>query len=314
MYFSTHKIAPAQRRDAWITAIAAQCGNFQFEFERLPFEASLDVRRVGRFRCARLMQNSKLTSRGTGDIDPAAPAIYFVMLQIGGNCDIEQFGRTAKMTPGDITILDSNAPLSFRYDRKNTQLSLHIPKEELDSRWNGWRDALATKLPLGQGPMLNSLICSAYHSGNILDSAQEQVIGDAIIGMLATGWARSGERAQTIDRDTGQAQLLRAVQDYVMGHLTDETLTPAAIAKENGLSERQLHRIFQASGQSVCQWIRQSRLDRCAADLRDPNKRDRSITQIAFRWGFNDSAHFSRVFNAAFGVPPSTYRASTAYA
>ena len=33
------------------------------------------------------------------------------------------------------------------------------------------------------------------------------------------------------------------------------------------------------------------------------------ITEIAFRWGFNDSAHFSKAFRAEFGQSPRAYRA-----
>ena len=34
------------------------------------------------------------------------------------------------------------------------------------------------------------------------------------------------------------------------------------------------------------------------------------ITEVAYRWGFNDSAHFSRLFKASFGMSPTQYRSS----
>ena len=33
-----------------------------------------------------------------------------------------------------------------------------------------------------------------------------------------------------------------------------------------------------------------------------------SVTDIAFRWGFCDAAHFSRVFKREFGATPSEIR------
>jgi AraC-like DNA-binding protein len=68
--------------------------------------------------------------------------------------------------------------------------------------------------------------------------------------------------------------------------------------------------LFQTVGVSVCRWIRQSRLDRCAAQFADRTQRDRSITDIAFSCGFNDAAHFSRLFRAEFRQTPSQYRES----
>lgn len=54
--------------------------------------------------------------------------------------------------------------------------------------------------------------------------------------------------------------------------------------------------------------MRRCRLERCAENLRDPALGDLNLTQIAYRWGFNDSAHFSRVFKEEFGQTPSDYR------
>ena len=35
---------------------------------------------------------------------------------------------------------------------------------------------------------------------------------------------------------------------------------------------------------------------------------DYSITQIAFSYGFNNAAHFSRKFKERYGAPPKEYR------
>jgi hypothetical protein len=55
-------------------------------------------------------------------------------------------------------------------------------------------------------------------------------------------------------------------------------------------------------------WIRQRRLERCRRDLLDPALGDRSVGAIAARWGLIDAAHFSRLFRAAYGLPPGEYR------
>jgi AraC-like DNA-binding protein len=36
---------------------------------------------------------------------------------------------------------------------------------------------------------------------------------------------------------------------------------------------------------------------------------NRTITEIAFGWGFSDAAHFSRIFRARFGCAPRELRA-----
>ncbi|HEY5833856.1 MAG TPA: helix-turn-helix domain-containing protein [Streptomyces sp.] len=54
--------------------------------------------------------------------------------------------------------------------------------------------------------------------------------------------------------------------------------------------------------------MRHRRLERCRHDLADPQWDSRPVYALAARWGFTDSAQFSRAFRAAYGVPPSAYR------
>jgi AraC-like DNA-binding protein len=42
-------------------------------------------------------------------------------------------------------------------------------------------------------------------------------------------------------------------------------------------------------------------LDAAKRDLCDPAEAARSVREIAFSWGFNDAAHFSRACRARFG-------------
>ena len=50
------------------------------------------------------------------------------------------------------------------------------------------------------------------------------------------------------------------------------------------------------------------RVSRAARLLSAPEAADRSITDIAFACGFNDSSHFGRVFAARMGMAPSRWR------
>src|SRR5260370_39969348 len=50
------------------------------------------------------------------------------------------------------------------------------------------------------------------------------------------------------------------------------------------------------------------RLERAREDLTDPVHSHLSISDICFRWGFNDAAHFSRAFHDTYGVSPRNFR------
>ncbi len=78
------------------------------------------------------------------------------------------------------------------------------------------------------------------------------------------------------------------------------------IARAHAISVRALHALFEDTGESVAGLVRRERLARCREDLELPS--GGSVTEIAFRWGFRDAAHFSRVFKREFDVTPSEVR------
>ncbi len=61
---------------------------------------------------------------------------------------------------------------------------------------------------------------------------------------------------------------------------------------------------------SITRLVRSLRLARCQAALSDPLQRHRTISEIAYGWGFSDMTNFSRVFKAAFGMAPRGMAAS----
>ncbi len=57
--------------------------------------------------------------------------------------------------------------------------------------------------------------------------------------------------------------------------------------------------------------VRGKRLERCRADLGNCQYGHLSISDICYRWGFNDPAHFSHAFRQNFGLSPRQYREQT---
>ena len=90
--------------------------------------------------------------------------------------------------------------------------------------------------------------------------------------------------------------------------LADPDLDTAAISAETGLKPRYLNALFEAVGTSLMRYVWGCRLGNCRRDLLDPRHAKESVQDIAFRWGFSDSAHFSRAFRRRFGCPPAQFR------
>lgn len=62
------------------------------------------------------------------------------------------------------------------------------------------------------------------------------------------------------------------------------------------MSADHLARLFCGEPVPLSRWIWQQRLDACRRDLSNPILIYRSVSDIAFSWGFNYATHFSRAF------------------
>ena len=109
-------------------------------------------------------------------------------------------------------------------------------------------------------------------------------------------------------RTATQAALLQRICRTVERRLDDPRLTPARVAQAEGISERYLQKLFEATGDSFSHYLRERRLQRTCADLGNPAMAHDTVSEIAFRYGFNDAAHFSRAFRERFGTSPRAFR------
>ena len=88
----------------------------------------------------------------------------------------------------------------------------------------------------------------------------------------------------------------------------DTELTPTQIADACRMTTRYLHHLFSDELETVSRYIQRRRLEACARALACPAQRGRTVTSIAFDYGFNSPTHFGRVFRSRFGVTPREYR------
>lgn len=96
------------------------------------------------------------------------------------------------------------------------------------------------------------------------------------------------------------------VMATVEEHLDGADFSVGELASEMAMSVSQLSRKLSALiGQTPGQLMRGVRLERAAALV---SANTGNLTEIAYRVGFSDQAHFSRSFKRHFGVTPSEYR------
>jgi AraC-like DNA-binding protein len=86
--------------------------------------------------------------------------------------------------------------------------------------------------------------------------------------------------------------------------LRDPELSIDQISVALGCTKRYLHMLFSDRGMTVSDYIWRARLQNCRHELE--TQAGKTITDVAFSWGFSSSSHFSRVFRKYFGIVPSS--------
>jgi CheY-like chemotaxis protein/two-component sensor histidine kinase len=100
-------------------------------------------------------------------------------------------------------------------------------------------------------------------------------------------------------------QFLTKVLDIIEEHMDDETFTIEDLGREAGYSKVHFYRKIKAlTDQSPSQFLRTVRLKRAATLLQQKSD---TISQIAYRVGFNNLSYFNKCFKEQFGRTPGQY-------
>lgn len=134
--------------------------------------------------------------------------------------------------------------------------------------------------------------------------AFSKAVGEQFVHSRARG-AAEHQRSDLIHRlGTAKPLLIAAVKR--MEDTLDRPLSPTEIARDLGLSQRQLERQFQQQlGRTPVAYHRDLRLDQARRLL---SQTSLPVTEIAFSCGFGSASHFARLYRTRFGRLPNEDR------
>ena len=306
--FTTDLIPLPDRQEAWLSNAKRICGECNFQFpKRFPFHGSIEKRKVSDLEMTLFSSSALSFNKYPSVASNSDNRAWIVITQLAGLRRYSQDGKVAVLKKGDATLIDSGKPWSSDCPGDCARLYLRVPRSLMQTRVRLNEIPVARRISgdSGLGPVLFHLATSMYRQAGKMTDEEGSAAIEAYLRVLAACFGTSRKLAEGAGRGI---ELTSQILEYIEMHLTDTTLTPADIAGALGISVRHVHRLFSRQGSTVADWIRAQRLRHCRKDLADPYLRRKSITEIAFFWGFNDSAHFSRVFKQEFGTCPRAFR------
>src|SRR5882757_2225065 len=207
------------------------------------------------------------------------------------------------------TIYDTTRPYELRFDDSFSQTILQMPRKLLQQRIGAFDMLTATTFssdrPLES--LVYEFLVGMSKTIDHVDPVTATRLLDQALDLVAMAFA-DRMRQRSPDQSSHRSALLYRLNNYILTHLRDPELSMPRAAAAIGISPRYASDLMAAEQTSFRSYVQVQRLERCRRDLSDPAHAARHISDIAFAWGFNDLAHFSRIFKQRFGASPREWR------
>jgi AraC-like DNA-binding protein len=307
---STDSVNASERLEFWKSGGTFLFGPLQLEQDRSDdFEASFSHTRLGDLIFCRMTARAahravRTEAMALNDDRPFLKAV----LQTKGRSAIAQSGASTTLHSGQWTIYDAGEPYSATASHGAEFSIILIPRAKIVGHGVDMRNIILRPLSArsGFGKLIWTFLDMTMNQIPTVQEHRTFDVAEIIAQMLRITLFDSFETRSAVNsRDA----LRERVKFCISAHLSDPDFSVSKLADLMHCSKRYLHMIFRPEDISISEYILKARLDRCRAQLLDPSSARRSITDIAYSWGFNNSNHFSRCFKREFGVSPRELRA-----
>jgi AraC-like DNA-binding protein len=304
----TQKLRPSERSSAWQRAMLQGLGVLSIAKDARCLEASIEKVQLSDIGIYRLTANGYEVERPVALAERDNPPRAKIALQLRGASEFRQNGHSAVLHAGEWTVYDNSRPYYVTNPNDIQLLILVVPKERI-SRACFKLDEILLRTFSGSSGVASlgfQFVAAMFDESVSIDRYCSSDLAD--IGMHLISLSFLEFLGHALHHNLPAMEILRdRIKVHVLQNLRNPGLDVSEVADSLRCSTRYVHKAFEAEGVSLSEYMWRERLLRCRADLSSCDDK-RSITEIAFAWGFNSSAHFSTKFRACFGQSPIQFR------
>jgi AraC family transcriptional regulator, positive regulator of tynA and feaB len=287
---STDLLEPTHRFAFWSDVV---CRTFTMldcrTADRAGFRAKLCSRSIAGISVARAEATPSGVVRTAGLIRSNHDDAHIVMLQISGAARIQQGERSRMMSPGEIDLVQADKPYVLDFPRPFSQYVIKLPR--------GTQPVGGVISPTA-ARFVRSLARDLLDPDIEPDAICDEVIARALQELLCGGALEPAASYRTPD-------LYSMAMAMIREKMFEPRLGRARVAQEFGVSVRTLARAFAMHGTTFDRSLWNCRLE-AAYEAMLSNRGSVNVTDVALRYGFSDSSHFTRRFKTRFGATPGS--------
>lgn len=298
---STHEVASRDAFAYWTDLISSTFVRLEAEPKGSQgFRASLEHVRCGGIDLATVSADSQIVRRTSSLIKRDSEEYVIASILFEGHFRVQQDGRTAMLSPGEMTFYDTTRPFELQSDEPSTQLVIKVPASQL--RLGDTRaltaNALGARSPAAVVSPFFTAMRNEAKSGST--AATDLLVPHALRMLSAVA---SFAAAVEPPPESATALARQQVSDFLFRNLANPSLDAHDVAAAFNVSTRTLYRIVGKEG--IAGQLRRFRMERAKQLLRVGNT---SIGAVAAACGFDSESGFHRAFREATGQTPGSFR------
>lgn len=301
-WFSTESVPPSRRVSDWETHHAAALVGLRTRLGKgSRLSARTSTLHLPRLRIAKVNASPHSVRRTAEDIalHPVSGVIVYLPLQ--GVNNFAHRNGSITIGPGRGLVCDGDTIFSRDFAHGVSELVIQLPRETLAQLTDAKSVRRAVPLNFEDNDQLHNATRDFIR---LADGALDRGVRQG--GKLETRLL--GLLTRALEEPMADRSHLQEALDEIAESHADPGLSATSLAQLIGVSERQLSRLFSASGQSIPQTVLDTRLASARRMLADPAWAEAPMAEIASSSGFGSQSQFSRSYRARFGSSPLRHR------
>ena len=274
------------------------------------FKASMVHHDVGSSFFSLVNASAHRLTREKSQVKDSEAETILVSLMLRGKLKVSQGNHVITLKPGDLWLANSWKPYELLCKEAIEVLSFCMPRACIESSAKPICDHLAfSKVPAkkGMSRIAAEYLVSSYNQTKYISQQDEAIFSNNLINVIFSGF-RDATHSIPCPQSSYKGMMVDSARCFIDTHIEDEALCAAMVAKHLDISVRYLSKLFELEPDTVCQYIRGTRLELCARKLLLGSHTRYSVKEIVYSCGYSNYSHFYRIFREYYQCTPEQYR------
>ncbi|MCC7251233.1 helix-turn-helix domain-containing protein [Hyphomicrobium sp.] len=307
MIYSTEDVHPRERLSYWLEVATRGYVEHEFRAEDAnTFSGTVEISALPGVSLATFDAAPAHVRRSERSAARADSGDVLIAMQQTGESLVSQDGHDSVLRGRGMFLVDPLRPFNIDLKTYCTSIVIRVPRTTLEARLGNFAGLTARPITAATGvsALAMGFLELLPDQAGRLDDVAGLKVAEQMLDLLALAFTESRGAALSSPRAVALLRLKGTVERL----LIEPGLKPERVAAEAGISVRYANALLAEEHTSIERYIAERRLERCRGALDDVGHAHRSISEIAFKWGFSDLSHFGRRFKARYGLTPTEYK------